>query len=402
MISWLPATCENVLPPQAALALHGASLAAGKGGAASHMGIGNVHLDSYDFVQAAAAFGEALVRDPSRFDARLKLARCLNVLRRPDDVLAVLDAAARATPPLIAETHALRGIALVQLGHLGEAEMEFRAALAADERHIHALLKLSNILRGQGRIPELLELCERIAAHGHRHARLLLDWGRALALSGEHARAACILLDPKRVVQTRLSALAGYGSNAAFNEALAEDILGSPLIIGDFPEDEEANRGSSRLHHLMAGQRPDLIRALLNEIQNHVTAFAGALESGGEFDPWAEAVPGAARIKTWGLIQRRGAYETWHTHPGGWLSGVYYIRLPEAFGTTGDGAGCLEFGPPPSLAAAGHREIAPFRVAPEEGLLVLAPSHYHHRTIPFTFDGYRVSLAFDVVPVNAS
>jgi hypothetical protein len=31
-------------------------------------------------------------------------------------------------------------------------------------------------------------------------------------------------------------------------------------------------------------------------------------------------------------------------------------------------------------------------------MLILAPSHYHHRTIPNGLDEYRVSFAFGVVP----
>ena len=33
-----------------------------------------------------------------------------------------------------------------------------------------------------------------------------------------------------------------------------------------------------------------------------------------------------------------------------------------------------------------------------EGQLLLAPSHYAHRTIPSKIDRHRISFAFDVVP----
>ena len=38
------------------------------------------------------------------------------------------------------------------------------------------------------------------------------------------------------------------------------------------------------------------------------------------------------------------------------------------------------------------------RYAPREGTLLLAPSHYLHRTIPTGSDEPRVSFVFDVVP----
>jgi hypothetical protein len=44
-------------------------------------------------------------------------------------------------------------------------------------------------------------------------------------------------------------------------------------------------------------------------------------------------------------------------------------------------------------------DLAPARrYLPREGMLLLAPSHYQHRTIPSGAGEYRISVAFDVVP----
>jgi hypothetical protein len=37
---------------------------------------------------------------------------------------------------------------------------------------------------------------------------------------------------------------------------------------------------------------------------------------------------------------------------------------------------------------------------PYEGLMVLFPSYFYHRTIPFEGDSARISLAFDVVALE--
>ena len=39
-------------------------------------------------------------------------------------------------------------------------------------------------------------------------------------------------------------------------------------------------------------------------------------------------------------------------------------------------------------------------VAPEEGMLVLFPSYFHHRTEPFEGSPARISLAFDLIPAQ--
>ena len=43
-------------------------------------------------------------------------------------------------------------------------------------------------------------------------------------------------------------------------------------------------------------------------------------------------------------------------------------------------------------------EAPKLRIRPTEGLLVLFPSYLFHRTIPFSGDGTRISIAFDVIP----
>lgn len=168
--------------------------------------------------------------------------------------------------------------------------------------------------------------------------------------------------------------------------------------------DELAMRGAAWVQHLMNGARPDVIRALLAALQaavdRHVAELVGAAQGDiADRDPWLAARPRRARLGPWGLIQKSGDYEDWHMHRGGWLSGVYYVRVPEPFSTAGDGAGCIEFGPPPSVAEAGAAPHGPLRIAPHEGLLLLSPSHHHHRTIPFVSARRRISCAFDVCPV---
>jgi hypothetical protein len=38
-------------------------------------------------------------------------------------------------------------------------------------------------------------------------------------------------------------------------------------------------------------------------------------------------------------------------------------------------------------------------VQPEEGMMILFPSYFYHRTVPFETGETRISIAFDVMPV---
>lgn len=96
-------------------------------------------------------------------------------------------------------------------------------------------------------------------------------------------------------------------------------------------------------------------------------------------------------------MERQG-HQLPHTHPDAWISGVYYPKLPQIVNGPGEQhAGWIEFGRP--LAEyLGAIEPEVMAVQPREGLLVLFPSYFYHRTIPFDTDEERISVAFDVVP----
>ena len=77
---------------------------------------------------------------------------------------------------------------------------------------------------------------------------------------------------------------------------------------------------------------------------------------------------------------------------------MYYVALPRAVAaSTEDTAGWIEFGQPPDHY---HGKAKPELALekPREGLLVLFPSYFYHRTIPFDTTGRRISIAFDVLP----
>ncbi|MGZ8312221.1 MAG: 2OG-Fe(II) oxygenase family protein [Allosphingosinicella sp.] len=379
---------ENVGPPAVVRALLEKALAATPDNAILHARLGYLHLDRKDHAAAAAEFEAALRLGDAPHQVRSELARCYNYLHRHADVPDLLATDEKASFE--------RGRALMELGDPATAESEFRAVLTDNPDHAQACRLLCRLLRRSDRVEELVGACEELAARGADNGQLLYNWGWALALAGEPERARRLMFDPERVETIDLPVPAGFADMAAFNDALADEILTNPNKVSEFPVEDEANRGSRRVDNLFTGRRPGLIEQLLRSIENAVAAYVPTPRDG--FDPWPSARPEAARLRPWGLVQRGGEYEEGHIHPGGWLSGVYYVRVPSAVSASGDGRGCIEFGPPSRLAET-MPGIAPIRrYLPREGMLLLAPSHFQHRTIPSGVDEDRISIAFDVVP----
>jgi tetratricopeptide (TPR) repeat protein len=394
-ITWHDAVSGHIADPAAAFSLLGRAAMRAPSNAAIRMDIGNILLDRFDFGGAAAAFEVALQIDPAHDDARLGLARCWNRLERYADVLALIDDAAGSRS---ANSHYLHGMAALGLEQRDLAERDFRLALDEDPKHREAAFQLGRILRDSDRFDAFKILCDNLWAKGARHVQLCLDRGRILAAAGQDDAARALLFTPEKVTQTTLEVPAGFADLDAFNAALADELPGNPYPITDVPTDELAMRGATRIHHLMNGQRPELIQALLAAITAQIDRdVAGRIASASADDSWLQCRPVSAQLRAWGLIQGSGAYEEWHTHRGGWLSGVYYIAIPDEFSTDDDGAGCIELGPPSSLA---DRYPETLRIAPRSGMLLLMPSHFHHRTIPFVSRGKRISFAFDVRPLD--
>jgi tetratricopeptide (TPR) repeat protein len=390
-IRWSDADCEGVAAPETVGALLRRAIASSPDNPVLMAKLAAVQLSRYDFDGAAANLAAALRLQPAQSDLRLRLAGVLNVLRRHEEALELL-----ASDPLPRQDRAL---ALEETGCVAEAEAEYRAVLREQPGERVACRKLCRMLRRSGRLAELLETCEALHARGVRHTQLISDWGIALALNGREDAARAILLDPRRVCEVQLPVPEGWDSIEAFNAAMAREILANPYPVTDTPTPEAANRGSSRVHHLLAGEAPAMIQALLRTLERLVDAHAP--EGVGSFDPWLEARPQAARLQAWGLIQRQTDYEEWHIHRDGWLSGVYYVQVPDSVSAEGEGRGCIEYGPPTAVREALPDLIEVLRCRPREGTLLLAPSHYPHRTIPTMDPTRRISFAFDVVPVEA-
>jgi tetratricopeptide (TPR) repeat protein len=385
---WGPPLPERVAPPALVQTLLERALAASPANPHLHAKLGHLQLDRKDYRAAAESFGTALRLGGRAADTRTFLARCLNYLHRHEEAFALL---AELDSPSFE-----RGRALMKLGDAEAAEREFRAVLATDPDDPACCRLLCRLLRNGGRVAELLAACEDLADRGAVNAQMLYNWGWALALAGDSERARRLMFEPGRLALLEVQAPAGFADSDSFNATLAEEILTNPNKVSNFPEEDEANRGSCRVDNLFAGRRTDLIDLLLRSIEAEVERWMPAARTG--FDPWPRLRPAAARLRPWGLIQRRDEYEEGHIHPTGWLSGVYYVKIPSAVAAAGPGPGCIEFGPPTAVARE-MPDLAPTRrYVPKAARLILAPSHFQHRTIPSRVDEHRISIAFDVVP----
>jgi Putative 2OG-Fe(II) oxygenase len=87
-----------------------------------------------------------------------------------------------------------------------------------------------------------------------------------------------------------------------------------------------------------------------------------------------------------------------HIHYDGYVSGVYYCQLPGIVARGPGQAGWFELGRLPDRFGCAVVEVR--AIQPREGMMILFPSYFYHRTVPFEAAETRISIAFDAMPVS--
>jgi tetratricopeptide (TPR) repeat protein len=237
--------------------------------------------------------------------------------------------------------------------------------------------------------PLAVALCERQGWDQYALALLATSW-RLL----EDPRYAD-LYDYDRVIGSfRLDTPEGWPSLEAYLDDLRQSLEPLHPFLGH-PIGQSVRHGSQTQQDLTrVSARP--IKAFFRAIDGPIHRYIEGLGAGA--DPLRRRIAGRYRFNgVWSVKLRPGAgFHADHVHHKGWLSSACYIALPRAVENGHEG--WLKFGEPgiPTRPA-----LAPERfIKPEVGQLILFPSYIWHGTVPFSGDESRLSVAFDVLPLE--
>tara|TARA_A100001015_G_C14991150_1_gene714008 strand:+ start:84 stop:1892 length:1809 start_codon:yes stop_codon:yes gene_type:complete len=96
---------------------------------------------------------------------------------------------------------------------------------------------------------------------------------------------------------------------------------------------------------------------------------------------------------SWSIRTTDGGFHMPHVHTKGWYSSACYIDLPDTINNESED-GYLALGKPPFEVKDSLETER--KIKPELGKLVLFPSYVWHSTLPFSGDGNRLVVAFDI------
>lgn len=374
-----------------------------------------------------AALAKFLARFPDRIDIRLKLADqhlYLGETQLAWNILSEVQDDARTDPDWstsygkVARTLGRTEVAeehLMQAWNDGSilAGIELSRLFSDQTRHENAIELSKTILSGDAtNHAAAMVLCKNLIATGELKA--LWEWAQT-CLTHKHSNA---------VVPSALAYASADKSQTEMvqnivsvddNIACRRNILGASarsdlreLLLdhkaqSDFPT-IYAGKGEGRRIDGLLELGISEVMALFEQVKEAVSEYGLSADASKNIHRIKQPVKAA--IESWAVIFTGDGHEDWHCHPAGWLSGVYYLDVPDSSdgqsGAALETAGQIEFGP---LKLGKHNDLEAWpkkQITPENDMLLLFPSYFGHRTYPTAVAAPRISIAFDIVPIVGS
>lgn len=355
--------------------------------------LAQAYFRSGQLAEAVSTLERVVARQPDSFQAFSDLGAAL---QESGEMERAIQAYRRsiALKPDLAVVHFNLGTALKQVGDRIDAIACVEKAVAMDPMQANYTATLAGYQLEVDEPAAALQSCKACLAVAPRNLTALTFMAIALDRLGDR-KGATRIVDFDRFIQRRTLAVpAGYLNISEFNDALAKHVCNHPSLKEE-PVNNATRHGKHTENLLTNPSGP--IPALAELIDRAVTDYVRSLPPD-PGHPYLAHRPSDFKLMMWSVVMDSQGHQLPHMHPDGWVSGVYYVKLPKVVhAATADRSGWIEFGRP-LRDLTGSLEPAVRVLRPEEGGLVLFPSYFYHQTIPFESPEQRICIAFDAVP----
>jgi len=388
--------------------------------------LGYAELGAKKNKNAAKSFGKSLVLDPTNVDAHINLGDALNLSGEFYQAEKIYRKALEISPMNI-WLHVTLGALLDSIGKFGKAKQAYENAVKIAPNDPVLYLRLATTLTDLNELEAAMVNCNRAIELNPNisESYALLARIQLKNEDNEHAIESCdtcLNLDPINTYAATYKLLAlsvngsddlyksyanfdlihqhlietpeGFKDTRQFNQALIDHITNHPKLF-TFDDYEVTHYGQEVKDILEDPLGPiahwkTFISQIIAEYIGQLTCDTG--------NPILDNPPENWEIMAWANVLGSEGYQESHIHGNSWISGVYYVDVPQNVIKGDNGrSGWIVFGPPndefPACA-----KVKSHWFMPEAGKAIIFPSYFYHRTVPTNSEDNRIAIAFNIVP----
>ena len=378
--------------------------------------LGNVLKKVGQLERAVHHYREAIAIEPDFAEAHSNLGLTLCELGQPKEAIDICRKAITIKPDFL-EAYCNLGVALKELGRLDEAVTVYRQTLDIEPNHVESHYNLGTLFQELERFEDAIASYDFVNSVYSRSKTLECLYALGRYEEFYQSLNKLIKTDKNNIRAAAISAFVSHQlsrpdphpfCNKPFNFIRVYE---SPEIFGN--DDQFLLRLADILESTTATWEPTG-KTTINGFQSPGNLFANPVGPLAELEifirdkiddylrdmltddcDFINQFPKKSSLRGWFVRLIKGGYQNEHIHPDGWLSGVFYLRVPKS----GDKKeGSIEFG----LWGYGYPILndnyPKKRYYPQNGEIILFPSSLFHRTIPFHANENRICISFDLIP----
>jgi tetratricopeptide (TPR) repeat protein len=329
-------------------------------------------------------------------DICLELGTCLQQLGRLEASRSLFLRAVEKSPDGVQAVKRLSRVNSL-LGHHEEAaECCIRLIGVRPEGIFQVYPNLVRALLSAGQSLIALEYCDKVLAINPASRFALALKYIALANLGRIEGARDLINADEYVKQIDLACPPGFDGVADFNACLTDHILHHTRLLKD-PQQYSTRGGWQSVVGRLFEKNAMLGRTMMHVIGNALDEYLRRLPAGyKQQGAWKGFGSKGRRIESWAVVLERQGVQDPHIHPSSWLSGAYYINVPDAEDSLNPDAGNFVVGRGPDYLQVSSEPL-PSMVTPVPGEFCIFPSYYWHNTVPVESRRQRICIAFDWV-----
>jgi tetratricopeptide (TPR) repeat protein len=349
-----------------------------------------------DFRSAESLLNRAIKSDPDHAESYGNLGSMLELDGKFEAAAEAYDRV-RSLNPESPFGHVRFADACQKMERYGDALKAYERGLAIDPDDANAWSGLSRVSMFEGEWEKGLDSADRALSRDPGNSLLLAIKSVAFSELGRKGETAELVNFEKLIEVQHFSAPDVYADMKSFNDALCAHCLAHPTLVYE-PSGKSTMKG-----HQTDDISQDGDKTPISPLRDMIVDAIRGYQKTHPLDPshpFLAQKPDQWGAYIWATVLESSGHQASHIHPSGWLSGVYYVKIPDVISASSeDKAGWIEFGEaaryPHSKA---ENDVRLYQ--PQEGMVVLFPSYFYHRTVPFESDDQRISIAFDIVPVD--